>query len=160
MDIHNLLERINRDLDDFIKNRIQDGIPNDKDWSNLFEEPEEKWYWDTLSCKREDCPVRKLGDYHCWLIAGTLCGGMVQGDFAKKFGNCTTCEVYKQYHERPIRALYENITILIFHMSDEAHNFRRKARTDSLTGLLNRASFNDVIGQEVKRSKRMDGASA
>ena len=157
MDIHTLLESINMDLGDFIKNRIQDGILSDRDWSNLFEEPEEKWCWDTLSCNKEDCPVHKQVDYRCWLIAGTLCGGMVQGVFAKKFGNCVSCEVYKQYHEKPIRALYENISILIAHMSNEAYGFRREARTDSLTGLLNRTSFDDVVDQEVKRSKRMDG---
>jgi diguanylate cyclase (GGDEF)-like protein len=157
MDVHNLLEVINRDLDDFIKNRIQDGILSDRDWSNLFQTPEKKWCWDTLSCNKEDCPVRKQGDYRCWLIVGTLCGGRVQGVFAKKFGNCVTCEVYKQYHERPIRALYENISILIAQMSDEAYGFRREARTDSLTGILNRAGFDDVIDQEVKRNKRKDG---
>ncbi len=156
-EIHNLLESINKDLGDFIKNRIQDGILSDKDWSSLFEEPETKWCWETLSCNKEDCPLRKQDDYRCWLIAGTLCGGMAQGVFAEKFGSCVTCEVYKQYHERPIRALYENISILISHMSDEAYGFHRKANTDSLTGLLNRASFDDVIDQEVKRSKRMDG---
>jgi len=82
---------------------------------------------------------------------------MAQGVFVQKFENCVICEVYKQYHERPIRALYENISILISHMSDEAYGLHRKANTDSLTGLLNRTSFDDVIDQEVKRSKRMDG---
>jgi diguanylate cyclase (GGDEF)-like protein len=157
MDIHHLLESINRDLDDFIKSRIQDGILSDKDWSHLFKEPEKKWCWETLCCNKEECPVRQQNEYRCWLIVGTLCGGTVQGEFAKKFGSCVTCEVYKQYHERPIRALYENITILISHMSDEAYRFHHEARTDPLTGLLNRASFDDVIDQEVKRSKRMDG---
>jgi diguanylate cyclase (GGDEF)-like protein len=157
MDVHNLLESINRDLGDFIKNRIQDGTLSDRDWSNLFQEPQEKWCWETLPCNKEDCPVRTRGDYRCWLIAGTLCGGKVQGVFAKKFGTCVSCVVYKQYHERPIRALYENISILIAHLSDEAFEFRREARTDSLTGLLNRASFHETIDQEVKRSKRMGG---
>ena len=82
---------------------------------------------------------------------------VVQGTFAKKFGSCITCEVYKQYHRRPIRALYENISILISHMSDEASEFRHEARTDSLTKLLSRTIFNEVIDQEVKRSKRMNG---
>ena len=156
-DIHNLLEKINKDLNEFIKNRIHDGILSDKDWSSLFTEPEMEWCWEALSCNKEDCPVRKQDDYRCWLIAGTLCGGMVQGVFAKKFDSCITCEVYKQYHRRPIRALYENISILISHMSDEAYEFRHEARTDSLTKLLSRTTFDEVINQEVKRSKRMNG---
>lgn len=30
----------------------------------------------------------------CWVVAGTLCGGEVQGTFAKKFSNCEKCEFY------------------------------------------------------------------
>ena len=30
----------------------------------------------------------------CWVVAGTLCGGAVQGSFAKKFGNCEQCDFY------------------------------------------------------------------
>ena len=32
----------------------------------------------------------------CWMIAGTLCGGQVQGSFAAKLANCQECEFYKQ----------------------------------------------------------------
>jgi hypothetical protein len=32
----------------------------------------------------------------CWMIAGTLCGGKVQGTYAQKYKNCITCEFYKQ----------------------------------------------------------------
>jgi len=41
--------------------------------------------------------TRRLG-HSCWAIAGTLCGGAVQGTFAEKEGNCMACEVYKRYH--------------------------------------------------------------
>ncbi len=30
----------------------------------------------------------------CWAIAGTLCGGKVQGTFAQKVANCMNCEFY------------------------------------------------------------------
>ncbi|MDX1797850.1 MAG: hypothetical protein R3255_04300 [Candidatus Lokiarchaeia archaeon] len=30
----------------------------------------------------------------CWMIAGTLCGGKVQGSYAQKYKNCITCEFY------------------------------------------------------------------
>jgi hypothetical protein len=35
------------------------------------------------------------GGRSCWAIAGTLCGGKVQGTFAMKFENCMNCEFYK-----------------------------------------------------------------
>ena len=30
----------------------------------------------------------------CWAVAGTLCGGEVQGEFASKMDNCITCDFY------------------------------------------------------------------
>jgi hypothetical protein len=32
----------------------------------------------------------------CWMIAGTLCGGEVQGSFAAKLTNCQLCHFYNQ----------------------------------------------------------------
>ena len=65
--------------------------------------------WDLLNCGREknganvgelgQCPA-SIKDYghSCWGVAGTLCGGEVQGSAAKKKQTCMTCEVYKKYH--------------------------------------------------------------
>lgn len=33
---------------------------------------------------------------YCWKVAGTLCGGKVQGSFASKEKNCLACEFFKQ----------------------------------------------------------------
>ena len=30
----------------------------------------------------------------CWVVAGTLCKGEVQGTFAQKFNNCKECDFY------------------------------------------------------------------
>lgn len=32
----------------------------------------------------------------CWIIAGTMCGGKVQGTFAEKFHNCEQCDFYTE----------------------------------------------------------------
>lgn len=32
----------------------------------------------------------------CWAIAGTLCGGKVQGTYAEKKTTCLSCEVFTQ----------------------------------------------------------------
>ncbi len=37
----------------------------------------------------------KNGGRACWAIAGTLCGGAVQGTFAEKEENCMACDHYK-----------------------------------------------------------------
>lgn len=31
----------------------------------------------------------------CWVVAGTLCRGEVQGTFAKKFGDCLKCDFFQ-----------------------------------------------------------------
>lgn len=31
----------------------------------------------------------------CWKVAGTLCGGKVQGTYADKMMNCSVCDFYK-----------------------------------------------------------------
>ncbi len=72
--------------------------------------------WEFKQCGREaggdkvkelgTCPAsteQRLDGMHggfragrsCWVVAGTLCGGAVQGSFAKKYGNCEQCEFYK-----------------------------------------------------------------
>lgn len=35
----------------------------------------------------------------CWVIAGTLCGGTVQGTFAAKFGHCERCDFYQRVRQ-------------------------------------------------------------
>ena len=32
----------------------------------------------------------------CWVAVGTLCGGTVQGSFAKKYATCKACAFYQQ----------------------------------------------------------------
>ena len=37
----------------------------------------------------------KMGGRSCWVVAGTLCGGDVQGSFAAKFESCEQCDFYQ-----------------------------------------------------------------
>lgn len=65
--------------------------------------------WELRGCGREaggdkvlelgECVAsrEKLG-HSCWAIAGTLCGGEVQGSVKEKSGNCLVCDVYKIYN--------------------------------------------------------------
>ena len=76
--------------------------------------------WEVKACGREpgggkvielgECPAaleKRLDGVHsgknagraCWVVAGTLCKGEVQGVFAKKFAACETCEFYTQVRE-------------------------------------------------------------
>ena len=72
--------------------------------------------WEVKKCGREPggikvvefgiCPAaieERLNGTHggkaagrtCWIVSGTLCGGRIEGTFAKKYGNCEKCAFYK-----------------------------------------------------------------
>jgi len=54
--------------------------------------------WEFKHCGRDktnDCPAYPKGGTECWRIAGTMCGGKVQGTFAQKLANCMDCDYYK-----------------------------------------------------------------
>ena len=61
--------------------------------------------WEFKGCGREAggakakelgvCPAYPSHGTHCARIAGTLCGGKVQGSFAMKLVNCMQCDFYK-----------------------------------------------------------------
>ena len=54
--------------------------------------------WEFKKCGREktkDCPAVPYHGRGCWRVAGTMCGGKVQGTFAEKMDNCQQCDFYK-----------------------------------------------------------------
>jgi len=61
--------------------------------------------WEFKKCGREEggakaaefgvCPAYPDHGHDCAYLTGTLCGGEVQGSFAKKAANCTKCEFFQ-----------------------------------------------------------------
>jgi len=61
--------------------------------------------WEFKKCGREEggakaaefgvCPAYPDHGHECAYLTGTLCGGEVQGSFAKKAANCTKCDFFK-----------------------------------------------------------------
>jgi len=71
--------------------------------------------WEIKKCGREpggakatelgECPActeTRLHEIHggenagraCWVVAGSMCGGKIQGTYAEKYENCTKCDFY------------------------------------------------------------------
>ena len=89
--------------------------------------------WEFKQCGREPggakidelgiCPAtieQKLQGTHggknagrvCWVVAGSMCGGQMQGTFAQKYGNCVKCDFFQKVKEEE-GATYElSATIL------------------------------------------------
>jgi hypothetical protein len=45
------------------------------------------------------CPGALSPDVHCWLVAGTMCSGNVEGTFALKYESCIICDYYNKMQE-------------------------------------------------------------
>ncbi|HEY3352292.1 MAG TPA: hypothetical protein VGQ83_03520 [Polyangia bacterium] len=64
--------------------------------------------WEFKRCGREAggskaaelgvCAAYPSGGHACAMIAGTLCGGRVQGSFAQKLSTCLECDFYRSEH--------------------------------------------------------------
>ncbi len=64
--------------------------------------------WEFKKCGREEsglnskelgvCPAYPDMGKTCARVAGTLCGGKIQGLFAEKLQNCMQCDFYKSDH--------------------------------------------------------------
>lgn len=55
--------------------------------------------WEFNKCGKDstgDCPAYPANGKDCWRVAGTLCGGQVQGTFAQKLVSCMQCPFYKE----------------------------------------------------------------
>ena len=73
--------------------------------------------WEYKQCGRQEggthaedlgvCPAaaeNRLNGIHggmnagraCWVVAGTLCQGSVQGSFANKYAGCNSCDFYRE----------------------------------------------------------------
>lgn len=48
----------------------------------------------------------------CWVVAGTLCGGEIQGEFAKKYNSCKDCEFYKAVQKEESAAFELTLTLM------------------------------------------------
>ena len=89
--------------------------------------------WEVKNCGREPggskaivlgiCPAsteKKLdginhgsnGGRACWALAGTLCGGKVQGSYAVKLANCMNCQFYKDVQQEEKKELVRSQDIL------------------------------------------------
>ncbi len=67
----------------------------------------------------------------CWLVAGTLCGGEVQGLFANKVSSCLECDFYTKVREEEGIAFDDGAGILpqISDPAEIAHAFDQLRRT-------------------------------
>lgn len=134
------------------------------------------------NCDKADCPVPADKIERCWQIAGTYCGGKVQGVFAEKYENCKLCDVYKAACPTIVEEIGEGLNNMLFLLRHKEHQIFEKSQkigylnrdllsalenldgknreiqelmiTDKLTGLYNRYYFATVLEDEIARFER------
>lgn len=52
------------------------------------------------------------GGRSCWILAGTLCQGEVQGSFAQKYKNCEKCDFYQTVKQEERHLFQLSMTLL------------------------------------------------
>jgi diguanylate cyclase (GGDEF)-like protein len=108
--------------------------------------------WELKKCKKTDCPSYESTYLRCWQVAGTFCGGEAQGVFAKKYGDCRLCEVFKQAFSNRINTIgesFNNMMALLQSKHLELQEANQKLNVlvdiDTLTQIANRRSFQKRI---------------
>src|ERR1035437_8652565 len=123
--------------------------------------------WDFMKCGRIPgganstelgiCPAYTAGaGQACWLVAGTFCGGRVQGTFAQKETACQECEFYKQFdpqHQSQMRAQFwyvvftntilDTVGALVVVLDPQGRIVRWNQACEQITGY----SFEEVNGK-------------
>jgi diguanylate cyclase (GGDEF)-like protein len=89
-DAGNYAIRVSKDIRRLLLNALRQ-----KGWY-FFKNPQLCKCWEEMECAKTDCPSYGASNLRCWQIAGTFCKGTPQGEFAKKFGDCHKCRVYKK----------------------------------------------------------------
>ncbi len=52
------------------------------------------------------------GGRSCWVVAGTMCGGKVQGTFGNKYKNCEQCDFYQMIRQEEMGRFKLSIVLL------------------------------------------------
>lgn len=52
------------------------------------------------------------GGRACWVVAGTLCGGEVQGIFAQKYATCKDCDFYQMVQQENFTDFQISVALL------------------------------------------------
>jgi diguanylate cyclase (GGDEF)-like protein len=147
--------KIASDIRSFIELSLREEEGTWEEWCAAIVRPSDVRCWEKKRCSKTGCPAYEGPDGRCWLVAGTMCGGEPQGEFAVKYRSCTECDVYRDaVYDDPVVEIYEHIVTLVHNLRSKHDRLRVLATRDTLTGLYNRNYFDDIIGRESERARR------
>jgi len=149
------LKNLTHDLKLFIELSIRESDASWEEWLRLILKEGEAKCWEIKNCSKKDCPAYHNPSIRCWLAAGTLCEDKTQGEFALKYKSCTECDFYQlAVFKDPVTEVYEHIITLVHNLKLTQEKLKVMAIRDPLTGVYNRNFFNEIIANEIERTKR------
>lgn len=153
--LHEAFLKLKSDLKNFIELSMQGNEKSFGEAIAAVSHKIESRCWLKKQCSEQQCPAYQNDSGRCWLIAGTMCGGEVQGKFAKKYESCLKCEVYREaVYNNPVTEVEEHLIILVHSLMAKQHELNELATTDFLTGLNNRRYFDICINEKIEEAKR------
>jgi diguanylate cyclase (GGDEF)-like protein len=183
----NMPEKKPADSDENIRDRIRNEIiPILYNFARLdemkFQTPHFVNCWERKGCEMKDCPAYGNLESRCWYLAGTYCGGKIQGAFAEKCGGCRQCDVFKEFCPTLVEEVGEAVNNLLYmvregkkasqkqlgkieylnkellsaleNLDTRNREIQELVITDKLTGIYNRNYLTTVLEDEIQRSQR------
>lgn len=137
-DYNNALDVLINDLQSFIELSFREDETSINEWISKTGNKIEGHCWKKKQCKEANCPAYQNENGRCWLIAGTMCDGKVQGKFAQKFESCTECDIFKEiFGDDQISKLKELVIVLIHSLQLKKANLQEAlAKIKVLSGFL------------------------
>lgn len=152
------LDSVRKELRDLIDRFIQDEAVSLEEWLSKVAINSDNDCWKRRACRMKSCPAYKKRNCKCWLVAGTMCGGEVQGVFAKKYRSCMECKVYQDIvFASSITEIEEHLIILVHTLINKQEQINALATIDHLTGLHNRRYFDLLIESKINSMERTGG---
>lgn len=153
--IKSQFKKIQKELRHFIELSLKEDELSWDDWISSISSKIDIRCWEENKCDNTQCPAYQNKCGRCWIIAGTMCGGEVLGEFAKKYGTCQKCEIYQRVvYAEPAREIEEHLIVLIHSLRCKQEELKEIAIKDHLTGLFNRRHFDNYMQHEYKKIKR------
>lgn len=105
--------------------------------------------WEVKNCDYRKCPAYGKNNARCWQIAGTHCGGVVQGWFARKFNDCKECQVFQQSISEPTYEIMETFNNMM-HILEMSHKELVKAHLDAQEASRLKSEFLANMSHEIR----------
>lgn len=125
-------------LERFINLSLKDSNIDFNDWIRSNSAKVNNSCHEKMACNESACPGYGNAYGRCWLVAGTLCGGEIQGKFVSKVKSCTECKVFTEFIDNdPLKRLRELTFVLIHSLLLEKEELKNAlSEVKTLSGLL------------------------